>query len=29
MATKNSFLTNFRLGVEIVIDAVCFVGNIY
>ena len=29
MAAKIAFLTNFRLGVELVRDAVCFFGNIY
>ena len=26
---ENHVLTNFRLGVELVRDAVCFFGNIY
>ena len=29
MAAKIMFLTNFRLGVELVRDAVCFFGKIY
>ena len=29
MAAKITFLTNFRLGVELVRDAVCFFGKIY
>ena len=29
MAAKITFLTNFRLGVELVRDAVCFYGKIY
>ena len=29
MAAKSTFLTNFRLGVELVRDAVCFFGKIY
>ena len=29
MAAKMKFLTSFRLGVELVIDAVCFFGKIY
>ena len=29
MAAKITFLTNFRLGVELVTDAVCFFGKIY
>ena len=28
MAAKIMFLTNFRLGVELVRDAVCFFGKI-
>ena len=28
MAAKITFLTNFRLGVELVRDAVCFVGKL-
>ena len=28
MAAKVTFLTNFRLGVELVRDAVCFFGKI-
>ena len=29
MAAKITFLTPFRLGVELVKDAVCFFGKIY
>ena len=29
MAAKIRFLTNFRKGVELVRDAVCFFGKIY
>ena len=29
MAAKITILTNFRLGVELVRDAVCFYGKIY
>ena len=29
MAAKITFLTNFRPGVELVRDAVCFYGKIY
>ena len=29
MAAKITFLTNVRLGVELVRDAVCFFGKIY
>ena len=29
MATKITFLTNFRLGVELVRDTVCFFGKLY
>ena len=29
MAAKIMFLTDFRLGVELVRDAVCFFGKIY
>ena len=29
MAAKIMFLTNFRLGVELVIDAVFFFGKMY
>ena len=29
MAAKIRFLTNFRLGVELVRGAVCFFGKIY
>ena len=29
MATKITFSTNFRLGVELVRDAVCFIVKIY
>ena len=29
MAAKITFLTNFRLEVELVIDAACFFGKIY
>ena len=29
MATQITFLTNFRLGVELVIDAVLYFGKIY
>ena len=29
MAAKITFLTDFRLGVELVKDAVCFFGKIY
>ena len=29
MAAKITFLTNFRLGVDLVRDAVCFFGKIY
>ena len=29
MAAKITFLTNFRVGVELVRDAVCFFGKIY
>ena len=29
MAAKITFLTNFRLGVELVRDATCFFGKIY
>ena len=29
MAAKITFVTNFRLGVELVRDAVCFFGKIY
>ena len=29
MAAKITFFTNFRVGVELVRDAVCFFGKIY
>ena len=29
MAVKITFLINFRLGVELVKDAVCFCGKLY
>ena len=29
MAAKITFLTSFRLGIELVRDAVCFFGKLY